>query len=133
MLHDPAVSDYQDHIRIAHGGQPVGDHDRSPSFGYSFHSGLDLGFRHGIHRGSGFIQDQDPGICQDGSGKRDQLFFAGGEQVAALAHIGVQPLFQMGDHFLRGYGGNGAAKLFLRTTSVVNTRSAYHKMFGYST
>ena len=58
----------------------------------------------GVDGGGGLIQDKDPGIGQHRPSEGDELLFAGGELVAALAHVALPALFQLGHHRIGGDG-----------------------------
>ena len=77
LLHDPAVVHDEDHVRMLHGAQPVGDDDAGAAADDGVDGGLDLLLGDGVHRGSSLVQHQDAGIGEDGACEADQLLFAG--------------------------------------------------------
>ena len=101
-LDDLAVLHDEYDIRVADGRKAVGDHDRGPTVDDRVDRALDLLLSDRIDRGRGLIEHQDARIGQDRAGKGDELLFACREHVAALAHVGLQPLFEPGDHLVRG-------------------------------
>ena len=91
----------------------MGDHNAGAACGDAGGGLLDLGLGHGIHRGGGFVQNEDPGICQHCPCKGDQLLFTGRQQVAAFAYIRIQTLLQVGDHILGRHRPDGILDLLL--------------------
>ena len=80
--------------------------------------GLNLLLGDRVHRGGGLVQDEDLRLGQDRTGKAQKLLFAGGEQVAPLAHVGVQPLFQLLDHALGAHELQGGVNILIRGVGV---------------
>ena len=100
LLNDLSVLDHQDDVRVADGGQSMGDHDGGPAADDRVDRVLDLLLGDRVDRSSGLVEHQDTRIGQDRACKGDQLLFAGREHVAALAHVGLQSLFQARDHLV---------------------------------
>ena len=57
-LHDAPVLQHDDGVGVAHGGQPVGDHEHRAPFHQAVHALFDQGFGAGVDAGRGFVQDQ---------------------------------------------------------------------------
>ena len=72
----------------------MGNHHRGPAANDGVDGALDLLLGDGVDRGCGLVQNQNPGITENGAGKAQKLLFTGGEKVPALPHVGVQALFQ---------------------------------------
>ena len=75
--HPPVVHDH-DHVRVLDGGKPVGDNEAGTVFHKPDQGVLDALLGTGIHRGGGFIQNEDLGIGQNGPGNVQQLPLAVG-------------------------------------------------------
>ena len=93
-LHDLSVLKHHDRVRIAHGTQPVGDHENRSSFHELIHSLLDQGFRSGIHRRSSFIQYQYRGICHGCPGDGQELTLSLGQVCPVGSHHRIISLRQ---------------------------------------
>ena len=85
---------------------------------------LDLLLRQRIHGSGSFVQHNDLRLSKDGPGEGDQLFFAGGQQIAALPNVGVEALLQLGDHAFCRYEPNRIPDLLFR-----RIRSAVQQVF----
>ena len=72
-LHDLSVLDDQDEIRPADGGEAVSDDKGCPVSQEILKTFLNEGLALRVEAGGGLIQDQDPWVCQDGSGDGDAL------------------------------------------------------------
>ena len=70
--HAPVLED-DDPLRVAHGGEPVRDHQRRPVPQHRGQVPLDGAFGLGIEGAGGFIQDQDRRIREEGAGDVDPL------------------------------------------------------------
>ena len=84
-LDDATIVEHDDLIRIHHGRKPVRDHKRGVSARDAVELGLDAFFRFGIERRSGFVENQDSRILENGARDRDPLLFAAGEFQTAFA------------------------------------------------
>jgi len=120
LLNDLAVIDNEYHIGVAHGFQPVGDHDDRLIVG-QFRNGLhQLLFIFGVNIGSGLVQNDDRRILHNRPGDGNALALAAGKRAACLADDGIKALRQRHDkvvaprllcsglHLL--HGGVGLAK-----------------------
>ena len=114
LFHNFAVAHHQNQVRVAHGGQAVGNHQRRAPLGHGIQRRLNLGLGNGIHRSGGFVQNENSGIRQHRPGKGDQLLFTRRQQIAALAHVGIQSVFQMGDDLVGRHGLHRRPDFFLR-------------------
>ena len=110
-LDDFSVPDSQDHIRPDDGREPVGDHKGGPAPDHGGDGILDGPLRHRIHRGGRLVQNQDPGIGQDGPRDGQKLLLPGGEHAAALADIAVQAPVHPVDHKVRRSQAQGLPDL----------------------
>ena len=70
---DPVFCDYQNLIRIADGGKPVGDGDGGSIFRQLFQTLLDPALAFVIERAGGFVQDEDCRIPKEDSCDRKKL------------------------------------------------------------
>ena len=77
LLDDLSVLHHKDKVRIADCGKTMGDQERSSSFENLICSLLNQLLGLGINGGSGLIQNENSGVCQNCSCKGDQLFFSG--------------------------------------------------------
>ena len=89
LLDYAAVFYRQDDVRIGYGRQSVSYDKRGPSFGHGQNRILDPFFRDGVDGRSGFVQNEYPGICYDGSRKRDELALSGGKLSSAFSDLEV--------------------------------------------
>ena len=89
-LGDDTVGDGDDAVGVADGTQAVGDDQGGAAHGQIVEGPLDLGLRHGVQGGGGFVQDQDGGILQEDSGDGYTLLLSAGQQSTALTDIGVK-------------------------------------------
>ena len=88
-LDDLAVMHDHDHVRAADGRQAVGD-DEGGAAGHDLLDGvLDELLGHGVDGARRLVQHEDARVGQQRAGKGQQLLFAGGEGVAALADVGI--------------------------------------------
>ena len=86
---DLAVFHNNDHVRILHGGNTLGD-DQLGGAGDLFPEGLpDGSVGLGVHRGGGVVQNQDLGLFQQGTGDAKTLLLTAGNIGAALLDLMV--------------------------------------------
>jgi len=52
----------------------MGDRDRGAGRNHLLQGALDLAFDVGVKSAGGLVQDQDPGILEDGAGQRTRCF-----------------------------------------------------------
>jgi len=69
LFNNVAVFDDQNNVRIADGGQTVGDNEARPALHQVEHRVLDEDFGPGIDRASGLVQNQYLGVGQEGGGR----------------------------------------------------------------
>ena len=81
---DAAILQHYNSVGVNDRGQPVRDNERGATFHQVVQSFLDEGFRFGIERRGGFVEDQDGWVLQNGAGDGDALAFSGREAVAAF-------------------------------------------------
>ena len=111
-FYDFPMVQHQDLAGILDGGEPVGDDEGCPPYHEPVQGFLDDPFAFRIQGRSGFVQNQDPGIFQDGPGNGDALALAAGYVDAPIPQIGVIPLGQIPDEFIC-IGGFGRCQHFL--------------------
>ena len=102
-------------VGMAHGFQPMGDHDDRlfvSQFADGFHQLL---FVFGVDIGGGFIQNDDGRVFQHGPGDGEPLAFAAGEGSSRLADDGVVALGQFQNEIV-------AAGLFRRRNHLIHGR-----------
>ena len=89
-LRGAAGVEHDDSIGVAHGGEPVGDHDRG-AFGHQFLEGMAHGlFVDGVEMGCRFVEDEHLGVLQERARDGDTLTLSAGEPYPALADPGFQ-------------------------------------------
>src|SRR3546814_2980144 len=81
-------------MREGDGGGAVGDDDRGATAHHLAEGVTDLVLLGGVDRGGGVVEDQHPGIGQDGAGDRYALALASREREAPLPDRGVVALGQ---------------------------------------
>ena len=106
LLHDLSVLHHQDQVGAADGGQPVGDDEAGLILHQRPHGLLNEGFCADVHVGGGFVQDQQVGGLQHGSGNGHQLLLPLGNVHAVFGQQGVVALGQPLDHAVN-VGGLG--------------------------
>ena len=90
LLNDLAVIDHKNLVGMAHGFQPVGDHDDRLIMG-QFRNGLhQLLFIFGVDIGGGFVQNDDGCVLHDGARNGNSLTFAARKRSTAFADDGVK-------------------------------------------
>jgi hypothetical protein len=99
-LADAPVLDHQDAVGAPDGRQAVGDDEAGAPLHQVLHALLDQGLRQGVHRAGSLVHDEDLRVGQHGARQADELLLAGGEQVAALAHLLLVALFQAADEIV---------------------------------
>src|ERR1700729_3887675 len=105
-LDDAAVVQHDDLVRIAHGGQPVGDGDRGAARGEGVEGQLDGALGLGVQGAGGLVQHEHARVAQQGPGDGNALLLAAGEPVPAGADHGVVAVRQPGDQVV-DLGGTG--------------------------
>lgn len=83
-LHDLAVTNDDDLVRVADGAKAMGDYERRSPLHQPQQRLLDAGLRAGVHAAGCLIQDQNGGVSQDGAGNRQQLALTLAEIAGAL-------------------------------------------------
>ena len=100
-LDDLSVVNDQDHIRTADGGQAVRNDEGRASGHHLFDGVLDQPLCDRIDRAGRFVKDENTRVGQQRARKRQQLLFAGGEAVAALADVGIIAVRQTRNNRIR--------------------------------
>ncbi len=91
----------------------MGDHDGGAAFGDDGEGALDRGFGFVIDGGSGFIQNQNGGVAENGAGKGNPLTLTAGELLSAFADDGVVSIGELENEVV-GFGGlSGGFDFFL--------------------
>ena len=94
-LDDAAAVDDEDLVGAAHGGQPVGDHQRGAAGQGGVEGPLDGRLGLAVEVGGGLVQDDEAGALEQQPGDREALLLAAGETVAAVADDGLEALGQV--------------------------------------
>ena len=100
-LDDPSLVQHDDLVGIAHGGEPVGDHQHGPVLHQAIDRLLDQSLRFGVEGAGGLVEDQDRRVAQQCPGDRDPLALSAGQTGAPLAQDGVVPLGELTDELGR--------------------------------
>ena len=74
LFDDLSVFEDDNLVSIENRLEAVSNDKASPASHNGFHGLLNLALRHRIDIGSRFVQNQDLGICQQGSSNGNQLF-----------------------------------------------------------
>ena len=74
-------------VRIADGGQAVGDDEAGAAVHQAQQRFLDSGFGARVHAGGGLVQDEDARVGQDGAGDGQQLTLALAQVAGALRQL----------------------------------------------
>ena len=90
QLHDAAGHQHGNLVRMADGGDAVGDEQGSAALHHALQFAQDLLLGIGVDAGQSVVEDQDAGVADDGAGNRGALFLAAGKGDAALADGGGQ-------------------------------------------
>uniref|UniRef100_A0A1I7Y675 ANK_REP_REGION domain-containing protein n=1 Tax=Steinernema glaseri TaxID=37863 RepID=A0A1I7Y675_9BILA len=64
LLHQAALADHHDAVRLANGRQPMRDDDRRAPLAQPTQRPLDAPLGMHVHRRGGFVQHQHRGVCQ---------------------------------------------------------------------
>jgi len=104
---DASAMQHGDAVRIAHGGDAVGDEDGGASRHHVAQVVEDLVFGVGVDAGERVVKDQDPWIPNQRAGDRCTLLLSAGERDAALADqsfVTLRKSFDV-DRNIGGVGG----------------------------
>ena len=91
-LGNHAVGNGHDAVGVADGAQAVGNDQGGTAHSQIVKGPLDLGFRHRVQCGGGFVQNQNGRILQENPGNGNALLLTAGQEGSPLAHIGVEAL-----------------------------------------
>ena len=97
LLNDLTVIDNKNLVGMAHGFQPVDNHNDRLIAGQFRNSLHQLLFIFGVNIGSGFVQNDDGCVLHDGARNGNSLTFAAGERRTAFADDGVKAVRQCHD------------------------------------
>jgi 1,2-diacylglycerol 3-alpha-glucosyltransferase len=101
LLNDLAITNDDDPVRIADGGQAVGDDKTGASLHQAQQRLLDPGFGARVHAGGGFIEDEDAWVSKHGAGDREQLALSLAEVAGAFGEPGLISLRHLLDEMIR--------------------------------
>ena len=117
---DAAGFDDQNLVGATDGGEAVGDDEGGAAAHQVAQTFLNERFGFGVEAGSGFVENQDARIGEDGAGDGDALALAAGKFYAAFADDGVVTFFKVFGEFVDagdaagvhdfGFGGVGAGE-----------------------
>ena len=97
QLHNMLPFHHGNHIRIADGGEPVGNDNGGAALAQFVQGGLDSLLGDGVQGGGCLIQHQDLRIFQEHPGDGDPLLLAAGEHDSPLADVAVIAVRQLHD------------------------------------
>ena len=100
---------------VPHRREPMRDHERGALTAQSIQRLLNQFFGFIVHSAGGFIEQQDRGIFQQGTGDGEALPLAAAELGATLARHGVQTLLQSPDERVSVGRGEDGPKFLLRS------------------
>lgn len=104
---DFSVFDKNQTMGVAEGGEAVGDSDSGAIVDENIQGVLDFFLGFDIDGGSGFVQDEDGRILEDGAGDGKSLFFAAGKLETAFADNSIIAVFFLDDKFVSAGGASG--------------------------
>ena len=104
VLHDLAVVDVEDLVRVLDGGQPVGDDEARATLEQMPQAGLQRLLGAGVDVRGRLVQNQDARVGEQHTRERDELALPGGQGRAALLHRGVVAIRQLHDELVRVHG-----------------------------
>ena len=113
LLDDAALVHDEDQVGMADGGQAVRDEEGGAPAQQALDGVLDELLGAGVDGAGGLVQHEDARIAQHGAGEGDQLLFAGGEAVAALADVGEVAAVELVYDGVGGDGLGGGADLLV--------------------
>src|SRR5690348_6687020 len=85
---DNPILQYHDTVGVAHGGEAVGDDDNGAAAHQVLQSRLHQSLGLAVQGGSGFVEDEDGGILEQGASNGNALALPAGQANAALADHG---------------------------------------------
>ena len=91
---NPALLHDDDAVGMAHGAEPMGDHQRGAAGCDLVEGALDRGLGFVVHGCGGLIEDQHRWIFEDGAGQGDPLALTAREPLAPFAHHRVEAVRQ---------------------------------------
>ena len=111
---DLAVLEDGDHVGAPDRRQPVSHHDRRPADHHRLQRRLDGALRLGVQRARRLVEEEDPGVLEDGPRDGHALLLPAGELDAPLAGAGVVASGQRRVELVRVRGPRGGDDLLLR-------------------
>lgn len=112
--HQSALVQHQNPVRLGDGGDPLGNDELGGARQQGPEGGTDGGVGGHIHRGGGVVQNQDPGLFQNGPGDTQPLPLTSREVAAALTEGRIIALRQLFDKSVGTGGPAGLPDLRLR-------------------
>src|SRR5437870_779911 len=108
-LHQPAIREHDDQVRVPHGRQAVRDHEHRTMRHEAIDRLLHQALRLGVEGAGRLVEDQDRRVAQQGPRDRDALALPAGEPRAPLAQQRVVSLRKLGDELVRVRGLAGVS------------------------
>ena len=96
LLDDFAMVDDQNHVGLTDGRKPVRNDERGCALHQRVRRLLNQHFGFRVHGAGGLVEHENLRLGDHRAGEGNELFFARGELVAALAHVRVIALFELG-------------------------------------
>ena len=101
LLEDLAVLDDDDAVRVAHGGEPVGDDEDGAPLHQRVHAALDMLLGARVDGARGLVEDHDRRIGDRSAGDGEQLALALGEVRAVAGDDRIVAVRQVADEAVR--------------------------------
>ena len=115
---DFAFIHVEDAGTVLDGGKAVGDDKGGTSFKKLVQAFLQDDFCLRIDAGGRFIQYQDFGIGQQGTGEGNQLSLSGGQAASSFIYLGMVAILHLHDEVMGTNGFGGTDNLFIRGGTV---------------
>lgn len=96
LLDDFSMVDDQNHVGLTDGRKPVRNDERGCALHQRVRRLLNQHFGFRVHGAGGLVEHENLRLGDHRAGEGNELFFARGELVAALAHVRVIALFELG-------------------------------------
>ena len=114
LLHNDALRQDNDMIRMLHGREPVGHDQHGANTANAGEGVLNEQLCLCVDIGGGLVEDDDRGLVNDGAGKAQELPLSGGEVVAPLPDRLIQTVIQLADKGVGVDVSAGLHDLFVR-------------------
>lgn len=118
---DTAVGQHEDPVHGLEGAKAVGDGNDGAELGEAIDRCLDLAFGVGIKGGSGFVEDKDGGVANEGPSDSQALTLTAREEDAAFADEGVEALGEIFDEWEGASLAGGSNDLVAGGTDVAGS------------